>query len=337
MSKRFFQVLLLTFALTFFLPAAYAEAGGLPADNFLFKQLNLIADFSSLQNDEDSNGKSSEIIKNFASTAPENAENDNLEFLTAFVNLAFSESSDAAIKTRRALQLTGHLQFHRQKNTQQKHHGPFAEHVVEAININRQRAVYYAGLSQGQTESLSRLYTSLEYAILPVAKIMDRLATKYQKAGIPVLVNDFVSMDGIAPANQPLLRTGALNKTGLKLFKKILSDYRRETFSAAMKKDFAMVKFYAVKGLSDLRHLEKTFNCNLALCIHLIESIGLAARNAAELSRITNGRTDGFYRAFIVLQNAGISGFSRVDVKAQAFHQHGIGIIVNDLPAIPFP
>jgi len=321
MSRHLFVGIVLSLTLLVPLPKVCADGGGFPEDHFLVRQLNLIADFNNLQNDKNVADKDSEIIKTFASPLSERSEDENLEFLAAFVNLAFSENTDAALKTKRALQMTGHLQFHRQKASEKKHHGPFAEHVVEAININKQRAVYYAERSKGQTKGLSRLYTSLEYAILPVAKIMDHLATKYQQAGIPVLVNDFVSMDAIAPANQPLLRTGALNKGGLKLFKKILSDYRRETFAAAMKKDFAMVKFY----------------CNVALSIHLIESIGMAARNAAELSRITNGKTDGFYRAFIILQNSGITGFSRVDIKSQAFHQHDIGIIVNDLPAIPFP
>jgi hypothetical protein len=73
------------------------------------------------------------------------------------------------------------------------------------------------------------------------------------------------------------------------------------------------------------------------MSIHFIESIGLAARNADIYSQKFNKESDNFYRAFIISQAVGIRFFSLVDLKAQKFHRQNIGIITNDLPAIPFP
>lgn len=306
----------------------------------LVKQLKVIANFNSTQN-FGSSLTGSEIINRFAAEVVQTDSMDSAIFadsLSDFCELAFQKEEEASTAAFMALQISGRAQFFRQSQktvtSAEKH---FSQHVIDAIKVNRERKDYYVKVSGGETRELTRLYLALEYSILPVAAIMDAWAGKYQKLGLPVLINDFVSMESIAAPDQMLARNGSLDKIGLKVFDSILSAYNHESSAAARNKDFAMVQFYAIKALSDLRKLEKAQNCNLSMSIHLIESAGLAARNAAALSRASNGRTDNFYRAFIILQNVGLKGFARIDKKAQKFHQAGIGIITNDLPAIPFP
>ena len=106
---------------------------------------------------------------------------------------------------------------------------------------------------------------------------------------------------------------------------------------AVSRKDFLKVQLLAMNALHELRQMELRYQCNLALTIHFVESVGLAARNADRLSHQYAKRTDNFYRAFIAIQISGVRLFSKVDLQAQPFHRAGIGIIVNDLPAIPFP
>lgn len=306
----------------------------------LVRQLKVIATFNSMQN-SDSPITGSDVINRFAATAMQADSIDSAilaDNLSDFCEMAFQIENESSTAAFMALQISGRTQFFRQAAKPVfSDVKPFSHHVIEAIKVNRERKDYYTERSGGKTRGLTRLYLSLEYSILPIAAIMDSWARKYQKLGFPVLVNDFVSMELISEPSQLLARQGALDKHGLEVFASILSAYNHESSSAARNKDFAMVQFYAIKALSELRQLEKAQNCNLSMSIHLIESVGLAARNAAALSKISKKQTDNFYRAFIVLQNVGLKGFARIDKMAQKFHQEGIGIITNDLPAIPFP
>ena len=69
---------------------------------------------------------------------------------------------------------------------------------------------------------------------------------------------------------------------------------------------------------------------------HLVESLGLAAMNALDYAERSGGETLKLSRTFIRFQGLGLLGSVGIDRKAQAFHQQGIGIVVNDVPPIPF-
>jgi hypothetical protein len=214
---------------------------------------------------------------------------------------------------------------------------PFTSHVKEAIEVNKGRKKYYEGVSKGATTNVSLLYTSLEYSLLPLTVFFDRWAQKFRKAGIPVLTDDFVSMSGISSPDKSLLRRGILDRAGRRDLRKMLRAWQWKSGLAASRKDFLKVQLLAMNALHELRQMELRYQCNLALTIHFVESVGLAARNADRLSHQYAKRTDNFYRAFIAIQISGVRLFSKVDLQAQPFHRAGIGIIVNDLPAIPFP
>ncbi len=311
---------------------------------YLIQQLSGIARFESLQSgSEPSEPKTAEIINGFIAAAEEQSVDEEImaDRLAAFTRLAFAADSEDNITFNgllKVLQISGRIQFQKADATTavplEKH---FSGHVKEAIKVNRERAKFYAELSNGETKGLSKLYTSMEYALLPVAAIFDRWGRHLNLKGIPVLANDFVPMSAIKPAATKPLNTGALDRDGRKAFRKTLDAFQSRVFAAASRKDFLQVQMAAIEALTSLRQLEAKYACNLALSVHFVESIGLAGRNADNLSRSFAGRSDNFYRAFIIAQNAGIKMFSIIDIKAQRFHGQGIGIIVNDLPAIPFP
>ncbi len=339
-AKRLFLIFLL--APGFVSLGAFAQAEA--ADGYLARQLSSIARFCELQSlaegeSVDTVNKIDGFVKTFSD--PDFSDEKTSENLIEFCKLAFSGSTPQSGSLLRALQLGGHLSFTRSNSSEKteisSHPRHFSGHVREAIIVNKARSDFYRKRSNGKTSKLSRLYTNLEYAILPLATLIDRWAAKLNQAGIPVLTNDFAAMTAINPAETPVARTGVLCRDGQAEFSKLLDFFQTEISRAARHKDFLKAQLQAIKTLHDLRRLELQHNCNLALSIHFVESIGLAARNAQRLSQTFNGRSDNFYRVFILLQNAGIKMFAKVDLKAQPFHRQQIGIIVNDLPAIPFP
>lgn len=261
------------------------------------------------------------------------------EIWSGFFELTFARDDDENFSRRlEVLQAEGQRQHaaippeaidHEQK--------PFTVHVREALEVNRARRQYYERISNGATRKVSLLYTSLEYSLLPLTSFFDRWAHKYRRAGIPVLRDDFVPMANISSADKPLLRRGMLDRAGRRELRKMLRAWQWKSGLAASRKDFLKVQLLALNAVHDLRQMELRHNCNLALTIHFVESVGLAARNADRLSQQYAKRTDNFYRAFIAIQISGVRLFSKVDLQAQPFHRAGIGIIVNDLPAIPFP
>ena len=274
-----------------------------------------------------------------ASCKAKNAEeltDESAEAMTAIFKFAFSEEEGSAAVLR-AMELSGrmHFKIHKRKSEP----GAFAGHVKEAIVINKERAKYYAMRSNGVTSKLSTEFTRLEYALLPVATIFDRWARSLQQKGLAVMQNDFVSMNDIPDADTCPANMGLLNANGIKAFKNILKDFRRQAYRAAAKKDFISVQIHAISALHALKALQQKHHCNLTLSIHLVESIGLAAQNADKLMQQhkNSHQIACFYRALTLSQIFGSRLFADIDLKAQPFHQAGIGIIVNDLPRIPFP
>lgn len=339
-STRFFYLALALMLL--FLHADYSFAS--EGDNQYFSgQLSLIARFAKLQNStNESTSPEISTIENFlsAAKAPSNDEfsASSAMHLAAFSKLAFSNQGENSSRLLKILQVSGRIQLTKSKFKKKDNvEKPFTNHVKEAILCNIVRAKFYSKASCGGTTGLSKLYTSMEYCLIPLASIFDRWAQTYWKKGIPVLKNDFVSMSEIANPEQILKRNGSLNKHSRKIFKKVLKDFQKKVISASGKKDFLQVQIEAIQALHLLREIELKNNCNLSLSIHLVESIGFSAKNADILSKQFMKQADSFYGAFLILQASGIRLFSKIDVRAQSFHKEGIGIITNDLPAIPFP
>jgi len=328
--------------------AIFLFAGGLllaqdlPIEKSLREHFLQINSFEQLQNPQQQQPDAAAAkVSDFFDSLTESDDfcDKTAETWTGFFELTFAGDEDANFSRRlRIMQETGEEQFAAiSPEPVDNELTPFTGHVKKAIALNSVRKEYYAMVSGGATSNVSRLYTSLEYCLLPLTGFFDRWALKFRKAGIPVLRDDFVSMTNIAPVESKPLRSGMLDRGGRKQLRKLLRVWQCQSGVAAARKDFIKVQLLAMSALHDLRQLELRYQCHLALSIHFVESIGLAARNADRLSQQFAGRTDNFYRAFVALQISGVRLFSKVDIEAQPFHRAGIGIIVNDLPAIPFP
>jgi len=211
---------------------------------------------------------------------------------------------------------------------------PFFKHVIDAISINKERARIYSTLSNGKSQKLSAKLISLEYAILPMAKFLDKRALKYQKQGIPVLIEDFVPMENLNSPYELTSHTGEMTKEVVATYFLLISDFKGLVLKLARKKEFKKLEERARASLHSLRALEDATNCSFAMGKHLVESVVLSAENGSRYNIMSDGETDNIVAANLILQGVAFFPLCELDVKAADLHEEGIGIIINDLPVI---
>ncbi len=191
------------------------------SDNILLHQLNQIGKFELSHNaEEDKGGK----IRDFVQTQQKGsgqAESFSPESLAAFEKFFLfvftDEDREVSAKALKALQIAGQFDY-KQLELATSTVGPFAGHVKEAIKINKERSAYYASRTGNKSKKLSKLYTGLEYSILPIARIFDRWAAWLMKKGIPVMANDFVMMNYLPTPDACPVRMGRLSPDGIKQY-----------------------------------------------------------------------------------------------------------------------
>jgi hypothetical protein len=210
----------------------------------------------------------------------------------------------------------------------------FAEHLREAIALNTARQPLYSAATEGRSVALSALLISGEESLLPLAMDFDRRARAFHLRGIPIVADDFVSMFGVPAHDAPIPRRGAL------------TDEARGALAAALEPmrtvdpaDFREVCDVAYQALLDLEAIEHTYDVHFAMTKHLLESPAIAALHAIEYAALSGGQTIELSRDLIASQlelpmeqDLGLI----VDSLANQYHRVGIGIIVNDVPHIPF-
>ena len=69
---------------------------------------------------------------------------------------------------------------------------------------------------------------------------------------------------------------------------------------------------------------------------HILESAAFAAKNAASYTKVENKRLKRLASLFIRTQLLGTILSPRIDRAANKIHRLGFGIVVNDIPKIPF-
>ncbi len=212
----------------------------------------------------------------------------------------------------------------------------FAQHLEEAIQLNRSRRDVYDRLSGGRTRSLSNQLILLEQLTLPFAYVLDRWATRFQERGLPVLKEDFVSMQDVRSPFAPPRWRGVASAQETERIQDWLDGYRKTLGEALGRNDFAAIAQASHDLLGRLEDAEQGQQVHWAMTKHLVESLGLAAMNALDYAERSGGDTLRLSRTFIRFQALGLLGATSVDRKAQGFHRQGIGIVVNDIPEIPF-
>lgn len=209
--------------------------------------------------------------------------------------------------------------------------GCFARHLNEAIALNQERMPRYSALSNGESEKISKRLIRYEKLSLLAAYYFDWKAKKYQKAGIPIFCDEFVSMSMIPPfqmwhsdANCPLKVLPRLDISSLK--SQIRHTYQQEGFHA-------LTRFLKVH-LSELKK-ERPYQC---LVRHVLESIlrtsRLAPQHNSQALAAGLSPTEGLSWEFIQLQLWVLSSAEKMDFDALPIQAKGISIICGDVPQI---
>jgi len=212
----------------------------------------------------------------------------------------------------------------------------FYTHLKETIRVNKDRKKVYAGLSNNRSKSLSNRLIFYESLCLPLAIHYDKKAEIFDLRGIPIIRDDFVSIDDIREAATPPVYTNGNSRKAFGEVKKILKQYKRQVKKHLVNNFFEGVCDFTLELLYLLDDIEKQYQLHFAMSKHLLESMGLNAFNAISYARQSHGETIYLSRQIVGLHAAVLNMGLRLDRSAQKIHATGAGIIVNDVPSIPF-
>ncbi|MFU8806964.1 MAG: hypothetical protein ACNA8W_24365 [Bradymonadaceae bacterium] len=215
-------------------------------------------------------------------------------------------------------------------------HGHFTQHLLDAIDINRGRTAYYASVTKNRSRKLSNRLVIAERFCLPMARYFDKKARPFNAKGIGVVRDDFVAMEDIRAPETPPLYSGLASDAEWKDCKRLLSSYQRAVCAANKAADFAGVCELTIEPLHAFEEREATLGAHFTMVKHILESIGFAALNAQEWARLSDGASVALSQRLIYVQARPVAVYITYDKLAQPLHAEGCGILVNDIPPIPF-
>ncbi len=184
---------------------------------------------------------------------------------------------------------------------------------------------------------MSDLLIRTEYVCLPFALAFDRRGRRFNEAGIPIIQDDFVSMDEIGDSHDPPTFTNRAGRSEFEALSAELGEYTRCLRDSAKRFDFEQAARDTARMLANVAGRETRCGAHFAMVRHLLESIGLAAVNALRYEELSRGDTRTLSRDLLLFETRGLGTSVALDRRAQHAHAVGVGILVNDLPAIPFP
>ncbi len=212
----------------------------------------------------------------------------------------------------------------------------FYRHVLGGLRVFRERGGVYERLSQGASRKITRRVMLFQRVFLPLAWLVDRRAHRFQRRGIPIIKADLMPVAGLPDPETPPKWRGRLAPDPAKRLAAELGAFK-SLFRARVKTaDFAGAAAAAHRTLRLVRDLESREGCHLAMTAHFLESLGLCALHADRYARESGGGTLPLSKAFLNVQLFPFGGTLAVDLEGQSLHARGIGILVNDVPAIPF-
>jgi hypothetical protein len=218
--------------------------------------------------------------------------------------------------------------------------GPFYVHLADAIVINRQRKGLYAEITGGRSRGLSNLLIWFERLTLPYALFIDRWARRYNRRGIPIVDGDLMSMELIREPTAPPTHRGRMSREEMTALRRSLGELKRSIARPIKRSEFDGVARRCYAFLTDTEQRELAQGYHLAMTRHFVESVGLAATNAIDYAEQSSGETNRLARTFLRIQcipfGMPILSPACFDYRAQAVHAEGVGILLNDVPEIPF-
>ncbi len=219
--------------------------------------------------------------------------------------------------------------------TQQTKTQGFWTHLADAIRINSARKPLYMARTGGRSRSLSAELIATERLCLPIAAYFDWRGRSFEHRGIPVVSGAFVPMQ-LAPAETRPHYSGRAGADTIAAAQALLASTGRRVGAALRGPDFRAAAQICVDTLVSLEALERESGSHFAMCKHLVESLGLGALCAIECDVRSGGRTVRLSRDLVAIQILALGKAADADRRAQEFQAMGVGILVNDMPAIPF-
>lgn len=210
--------------------------------------------------------------------------------------------------------------------------GGFSLHMEEAISLYEDRRHVYSEESQGLSDELFKRLLAYQRMLLPIARYVDWRAKRFNMKGVGIVRDDFVPMSGAGDIYDSIVPAQPWRAEAEEFAKSIflaLRGYHPSEFDA--------ISDAAYVALHDISVFEQETQIYLPMLKHVLESLGLAALHAGEYSELTNGDTDKLAKDFLALQMRALSSqLITMDQLANGLHQLGIGVLINDLPPIPF-
>lgn len=209
-------------------------------------------------------------------------------------------------------------------------------HLKHAIVISLERKPIYAEKTYGQSVLLSNRLIRSEKLLLPVAKYFDWKGKLFNQKGIGIVADDFVSMEQIKPVETVPKYQDIASAESFLTMQTLLRDYGRQSSELVKQSEFSKLCDATASIMKQVDDTEKQAGAHFAMIKHLLESIGYGAMNAVEYADLSKGATNKLARRLLQLQLLGLTEGLKIDQAAQRIHQMGVGIIVNDVPSIPF-
>ena len=205
--------------------------------------------------------------------------------------------------------------------------GPLAMHLRDAIRLNRSRRAGYRRRGGWRADLLSRLLVASERLLLLPARRFDAQAARFD---VPILAAELADMADTPPADRPL---STLSASGGRVGRVPWRPLLRALITADLGAAEGELALWGAR----LRRNEQADGRHRALAVHVVESAGWMAGRGAEYARQTDGATTAL-SVRLVRGHLALIPFARLlDWLAAPFHARGVGLFVNDLPAIPFP
>jgi hypothetical protein len=210
----------------------------------------------------------------------------------------------------------------------------FCAHFREARAINKERKNFYAQMTNGKSRYVSNLLIFWERILFPVASYFDWRAVKFVSTGI--ITNDFVSLSSLKGPETPPRFQNILSFNQIWILTGQMYRLRKVCYKHLAKYQFEEVHQELCKNIETLSQHEKSFEAHIALLKHICESAAFAAKNAVEYTKTNDVKVKRLASLFIKAQLLGTILSPLVDRSASKLHKYGVGIVVNDLPDIPY-
>jgi hypothetical protein len=206
-------------------------------------------------------------------------------------------------------------------------------HLREAAAINKERMPLYDALTGGRSRGISRRLIWTERLGIPVAWYVDWRARELQRAGIPIVCDDFVPM-----AHTPVFRERAAGPPPpLSAF--VPADARRIRRAVERARRGGGWTAASEALSAELARLETVpgYHCMLR---HLLESAlrisNQAPRYAAQARALgLDASPEGLSRTLLDLHLSLLGDAVKLDRRAAPLQAEGIPIICQDVPPIP--